>query len=341
MAGLLVGRATVFLVIPFAVANAQQSAPRSIAPLADHHQHLFSPAAAAMQSTPTRTIQPITARDLIALLDSAGIQKALVLSVAYTFGRPDRQIEDEQAKVRAENDWTAAQVSQYPDRLFAACSVNPIKEYALDEIARCAKDPVLRRALKLHFGNSDVRTDSARQLEQLKRVFRAANDNRTAIVVHMHANINNARPYGTEQARVFLTQLLPLVPDVPVQIAHLAGAGGADNPRADSALAVFSDALARNDPRMKNVWFDVTAVIDTRITPANAQRLPIRFIGSAPHVCFTGQTPRSAATPHVQRGLLFAQYHSPRPRFARSPRTCRRTCVRARGRCRPYSIATT
>ena len=293
--------AALFFFLPFAVASAQQTASRSIVPLADHHQHLFSPAAATMLSTPTRPFSSITARDVIALLDSAGIQKALVLSVAYMFGRPDREIENEQAKVQAENDWTAAQVSQYPGRLFAACSVNPIKEYALDEIARCAKDPVLKRALKLHFGNSDVRTDSARQLEQLKRVFRAANDHRMAIVVHMHANINNARPYGAVQARVFLTQLLPLASDVPVQIAHLAGAGGADNPKADSALRVFIDAIARNDSRMKNVWFDATGVIDSRITPANAQKVAdqIHRLGASRVLYGTDASVGGVATPRA------------------------------------------
>jgi predicted TIM-barrel fold metal-dependent hydrolase len=272
-----------FLATPAAIATAQQRARGSIAPVVDAHQHLFSPAAAAMQSTPERPFQPLTARDLISLLDSAGIRKALVLSVAYMYGRPDRHFEDEQARVRAENDWTAEQASQYPGRLYAACSVNPIKEYALAEINRCAKEPGLKRALKMHFGNSDVRTDSTRQLEQLKRVFRAANDHGMAIVVHMHANINNARPYGTEQAKVFLEQLLPLARDVPVQIAHLAGAGGAANPRADSALAVFIDAIARHDSRMKNVWFDATAVIDRRITPSNAQKVAdqIRAVGPA------------------------------------------------------------
>ena len=39
--------------------------------------------------------------------------------------------------VKAENDWTAQQVAQYPDRLRAFCSVNPLKPYALDEVARC------------------------------------------------------------------------------------------------------------------------------------------------------------------------------------------------------------
>ena len=123
--------------------------------------------------------------------------------------------------------------------------VNPLKEYALEEIARCARTPGLHYGLKLHFGNSDVRTDSARQLDLLKRVFKAANDARMAIIVHMHANINNHRPYGAEQGRTFLEQLLPQAPDVPVQIAHLADAGGANDIPADSALGVFAACASR------------------------------------------------------------------------------------------------
>jgi hypothetical protein len=46
------------------------------------------------------------------------------------------------------------------------------------------------------------------------------------IVVHMHTSIDNQRKYGAEQASVFLNELLAAAPDVPVQIAHLAGSGG-------------------------------------------------------------------------------------------------------------------
>lgn len=236
-----------------------------------------------MLTTATRTMRSVAASDLIAMLDSAGIRNAAVLSVAYMFGAAGRSVENEQAKVRAENDWTAAQVALYPERLRAFCSVNPIKPYALEEIAYCASQPVLKRGLKLHFGNSDVRTDIPEQLEQLKKVFKAANDAGMAIIVHMHANINNRRPYGVEQGKVFLEQLIPQAPDVTIQIAHLAGAGGADDTPADSVAGVFADAFARNDPRTKNLWFDLTLVADRRLTPELGERVVrrIRQIGTS------------------------------------------------------------
>jgi uncharacterized protein len=240
------------------------------APVADHHQHLFSPAMVALLDT-THSQQAITAGDVVALLDSAGIRQAVVLSVAYIYGSPSRTIDDEYAKVRAENDWNGAQAAQYPERLRAFCGFNPLKEYALHELARCATDPRLRHGIKLHFGNSDVQLENPAHVEQLRRVFRAANDHGMAIVVHLRASISRKRPYGPVQARAFLERLLPAAPDVPVQVAHLAGTGpGYDDPPADSVMAVLAQAVEKRDPRTRRLWFDVTTVVDRNISPANA-----------------------------------------------------------------------
>jgi predicted TIM-barrel fold metal-dependent hydrolase len=119
-------------------------ASAQVAPVADHHQHLFSPEIAALLSSGGSGPTSLTARDLVPLLDAAGIQRALVLSVAYMYGSPARTVQDEYSKVRAENDWTGAQAAQCPERLRAFCSFNPLRAYALDELARCAGNPNLR-----------------------------------------------------------------------------------------------------------------------------------------------------------------------------------------------------
>jgi len=69
-------------------------------PAADHHQHVFSPTMAEFQK-----IKPITAADVIADLDAAGIGKAVLLSTAYSYGRPGREPQNEYEKVKEENDW--------------------------------------------------------------------------------------------------------------------------------------------------------------------------------------------------------------------------------------------
>ena len=252
---------------------ATQSAP---APVVDYHQHLFSPAAAALVLG-----QPdapgITARTVVELLDAIGIERALVLSMAYTWGKASRApVENEYEKVQAENDWTSQQVAQYPNRLRAFCSFNPLKPYALEELDRCRTNPQLRNGLKLHFGNSDVDLDNPNDVAEVKKIFAAANGYRMPIVVHMHTSIDNRRNYGADEARVFLNELLPAAPDVPVQIAHLAGSGGF--PAAtDAALGVFTDAIAKRDPRMTNVWFDATAVVRPGMQPADLERIAARI----------------------------------------------------------------
>jgi Predicted metal-dependent hydrolase of the TIM-barrel fold len=89
-------------------------------------------------------LNPIAASDLVALLEKAGIRRARVFSIAYQFSNPNKPpFEDEYERVKAENDWTSRQVALFPDRLRGFCTVNPLKDYAIAEIGRCAKDPQL------------------------------------------------------------------------------------------------------------------------------------------------------------------------------------------------------
>jgi uncharacterized protein len=254
------------------------SAHAQPAPIGDHHQHLFSPAIALLLSPPGQPpANPITAEDLIPLLDLAGIKRAAVLSTAYIFSQPSRRVENDYEKVRADNDWTSYQVARYPDRLIGFCSLSPVKEYALEELERCAKDPQLRRGLKLHFGNSVVDYHNPAHIDQVRRVFRAANDHGMAIIVHIRPSLTQRAQYGREEALIFLNEILPAAPDVPVQIAHLAGAGGYSDPRVDQALEVFIDAISKSDPRTERLWFDVSAVALPTTNRAQARLIAARI----------------------------------------------------------------
>ena len=241
------------------------------APAADYHQHLFSPDIVKLLTIASGGPTQISASDVIAHLDAAGIQRAVLLSTAYMYGSPSRTVEDEYTKVKAENDWTGAQAALYPKRLRAFCGFNPLKEYALEELERCAKSPNLKHGLKLHIGNSDVQLDNPTHVEQLSRIFRAANKHRMTMVIHLRASISRQRPYGAAQARVFLEKLLPLANNIDVQIAHLAGTGpGYDDPPSDNAMAFLAEAVERRDPRTRRLWFDVTTCVDLNISQANA-----------------------------------------------------------------------
>ena len=241
-------------------------------PAADHHQHVFSPDVAAMLTTRERPFPAVTAADVVRELDRAGIGRALLLSVAYLYAAPGRSVDDPAARVRAENDWTAAQAALHPARLVAFCGFNPLAEHALAELARCARTPGLARGIKLHFGNSDVQLDDPAHLARLQDVFAAANAHRMAIVVHLRASVSRQRPYGAAQVRRFLDQLMPKAPDVVVQIAHLAGTGpGFADAAAEAAMREFAAACARGEASTKGLWFDVAGLVDPTLTPAQAE----------------------------------------------------------------------
>ena len=260
----------------FLMGQAPDPAP---VPLADHHQHLFSPALIEVVSStpPVMKANPSTAKDLIAILDTAGIKRAAVLSSAYIFTQPTRKVENDYEKLKADNDWTADQVALFPDRLTGFCGINPLKDYALQELARCTKMPALRRGVKLHFGNAVVDYHNPQHVEQVRRVFGAANDARMAIVVHMRSSTTYKLPYGRDEARVFLNELLPAAPDVPVQVAHLAGAGGYSDPAVDEALGVFVGAIAQKDARARQLWFDVSSVARPTMTEQQAALIAKRI----------------------------------------------------------------
>jgi predicted TIM-barrel fold metal-dependent hydrolase len=202
-----------------------------------------------------------TAEVYIAELDTAGIKRGVILSTAFIFGGPHEFRPDEYEKVKAENNWIAEQVARFSDRFVGFCSFDPLKDYALAELSRCAKMPQIK-GLKLHFENSDVDLRKPDHLEKIRRVFKAANDARLPIVVHIStAETRKTEITARESSMIFLNQVLPVAPDIQIQLAHLAGSGGFD-PINEAAFKVFADSISSGDKRTKNLYFDLGGISD-------------------------------------------------------------------------------
>ena len=193
--------------------------------------------------------RPVTAEEVIRELDAAGIERGVVLSVAYWFASPEA--------ARAENDWAIAEAAKYPQRLTVFCGIRVLAPHAVAEVERCAGQRGVK-GIKVHFGNSRVDMRKAEHAAKVRDVFAAANRAKLAIVVHLWT-IGDYEEKAGEHARAFLDQALPAAPDVTVQIAHMAG-GGFSN---DSAMAVFATAFAARDPRVARVYFDVASITTT------------------------------------------------------------------------------
>ncbi len=118
-----------------------------ISPIVDHHLHLRSQAAADVlqqikqlqNQTAFVEESSIVATQALAALDLAGIYRGVAISDADLFSMPDLNPSGEYSLVQAENNYIAEQVALSAGRLVGVCSVNPLSDYALDEVQRCAQ----------------------------------------------------------------------------------------------------------------------------------------------------------------------------------------------------------
>lgn len=256
------------LLVSFLAACATTRFSSPLSPRVDYHQHLVSPAFAPIVKLPPRD-----AKALLAELDAAGIGRAVVLSVGYSFADERKQLEDPDHLTRAENDWTSAQVAGSGGRLIGFCSANPLRAVALEELQRCLGLPGMK-GIKLHFGNAGVSLRDPAHATRIAQVFALAERLRAPVLVHMRARGNT--DYGAEDAQLFLDKVVPASPSIEIVVAHFGGSGPGYPPQTDSVMAFFGAASERADPRMRNIYFDVATVVAGETTPAEAALVAAR-----------------------------------------------------------------
>ena len=248
----------VLLLVPV-IAACATTRPQSLqAPRVDYHQHLVSPAFEPIVRLPARD-----AKRLLAMLDSAGIDKAVVLSVGYSFADERKQLTDPDRLTREENDWTSAQVTGSGGRLIGFCSANPLRPPALQELERCLGLPGMK-GIKMHFGNNGVTLRDSAHAARMAQVFTLAERLRAPVLVHMRAR--GGANFGAEDAQLFLDKVVSVAPSIEIVVAHLAGAGPGYPAQADELMAVFGAAAERKDPRMRNIYFDVATAVTAETT---------------------------------------------------------------------------
>lgn len=237
-------------------------APRET-PFADYHQHLVSAGFVPIVKAPG-------VRDGAALvkeLDAAGIEKAVVLSVGYSFADERKGLADPDRLTREENDWTSSEVTKNAARLIGFCSANPLRPAALEELDRCLGLPGMT-GIKMHLGNAGVTLRDPAHLARMQEVFALAQRHRAPVLAHMRAR--GGTNYGAEDAHLLLDKIVPTAPDIEIVIAHLGASGPGYSSQHDEVMAVFGAAAQRNDPRMRHIYFDVSSNVIDEITPADA-----------------------------------------------------------------------
>jgi predicted TIM-barrel fold metal-dependent hydrolase len=233
-------------------------------PQAEHHLKLRSVAAADLlfqirkkDSTFSHSaLLPVTAEDVLAALDAAGVEEAIVISSAHLFSMPDLNPSAEYNLVIRENDYVAAQVAVAPERLAGICSVNPLANFALDEIQRCAQRLGLN-GLYLDFENSDIDLRSSSQISTLAILFEFLEALQFPVILHTRTRNSN---YGSIDIKLFIDNVLSEAPTLDIQIAHFAGSGSYDD-ATDRAMAEFIEAFADGRLEPSNLQFDLAGVV--------------------------------------------------------------------------------
>lgn len=164
-------------------------------------------------------------------------------------------VENEHRKVCDENDLVAREVAKHPNRLFGFFSFNPMAPYAFDEMDRLAEAPEFV-GLKLHLANSRFDFRDLQQVNRLRSIFAHANEQGLAVVIHLYTAQEG---YGRRDVEIFIDDVLPAAPDVPVQIAHFGGGGGF-GPGTIGAVDALAAALEDHPERMENVFFDLSGI---------------------------------------------------------------------------------
>jgi len=254
----------------------------------DHHLHIQGPdVSAELKQRAARSPEEFaifapalfdtrSGRDALVQLDQAGIREGVLLSMAYTFASPQATMCGDQASVtsltRSENAFNVAAARASNGRLHACIGVNPVSDFALDEISHWAGQAGVV-GLKLHLGNSNFVFDSPEHMARLAEVFSAASARRMAIVIH----VRSSAAFPAQDTMRFIEEILPKAAGTTVQIAHAGGGGGIDEETL-AALALYADALERGAPGTEQLIIDLSVVLVRDIGDAASADLVRRLI---------------------------------------------------------------
>ena len=150
-------------------------------------------------------------------------------------------------------------------------SVNPKREYALEEVKRCI-ELLNMRGVKLHFANSDIRLRDQEHRHHVFEVLRYAAGRNISVVAHIHNELLEAS--GAREMQILIAELVEPLPTLRISIAHLGWGGGA-GARAQKALEILASTVRRRPLVAGQLWADFSGVLLTSAFP------PLQSMSSA------------------------------------------------------------
>lgn len=195
--------------------------------------------------------------DIDSILKTNGAGKINLIGMGYIYGNPEfYQGKDEYLRLKQENDFLFQSAKKHEDRVKPFFAIDPLKNYAIDEIQRCIKINE-KSGLKLHFSSSQVYLTEPEQLQKIKSVFEIASENKLPILLHF----DNWHPkFGRPDIELLVDEILKDIEQIELTIAHF-GTSGGFNQKTKKVLNTFIEFYETDRiPKMHKIKFDISAV---------------------------------------------------------------------------------
>ncbi len=177
--------------------------------------------------------------DIEAIMRDNDNAKMLLLSAGYGYaGGGAKKGAAERGVVQQENELLAKLVGRYPDQLIGFYGLNPLRNYALEEVTRCKRRLGLH-GLKLHFEGNNIDLWNPKHLTKLQTLFQFLSVENIPVLIHNNARDNES---GTAYAERFIEFFLEKTGPLTIIFAHSGGGGGFTNFTYDF-LTTFAEYL--------------------------------------------------------------------------------------------------
>ncbi len=180
-----------------------------------------------------------------------------LIGMAYVYGNPEYyQGSDGAQKMANENNYLLEVSQKYPNRIVPFFAVDPLKEYAIDELDRCYTINS-NSGLKLHFNASQVYLTEPEHLKKVKQLFIKASAYKLPILLHF----DNWHPkFGKPDIEILVDSILNKINPIELQIAHF-GTSGGFNEKTKRFIDAFVDLKDKGRiPTKHKITFDISAV---------------------------------------------------------------------------------
>lgn len=195
--------------------------------------------------------------DIDVILKNTAVKRIDLISMAHVYSSEEfGAFKNERELVEKENSYVAAARDKYPKKVRAFCSIDPLREYALEELERC-RGALKMDGIKLHHNANQVYLTVPAHLEKVKKVFEFAANHKMPILMHFD---NSHRRFGEPDIKLLTGSILNELGPVNLTIAHFGTSGGFSSRTRAFINAFITELSANKNLEKHRILFDISAV---------------------------------------------------------------------------------